>query len=74
MTIRIAKGRDGVDRSDVPIWFDLENYQFRDKDAKEQGSQRGPKRKSDNSRADASPRAGRRGPSGGNEDLDPLAT
>ena len=30
MTIRIAKGRDGVQRGDVPLWFDFAHYRFLD--------------------------------------------
>jgi len=32
MTMRIAKGRDGVNREDVPLWFDFNHYCFHGED------------------------------------------
>ena len=71
MTMRIAKGRDGVNRVDVPLWFDFEHYCFHGEDPS-----RTPRPSSagggEGSRNDSGSRQG--GPTSGANALDPLGS
>jgi hypothetical protein len=68
MMIRVAKGRDGVDRVDLPVWFDFARFRFLDDDPKQRDVQ------SSAASPDEHPRSHRRGSTRRSHGPDPLAT
>jgi hypothetical protein len=73
MTIQIAKGRDGVDRVDVPVWFDFRHYRFFDHDPNHGGEEPSASSEANGAHANGRRTSRQRGPTSGSSDLDPLA-
>ncbi len=67
MIIRVEKGRDGVNRADVPVWFDFQHYRFLDEVPSRNGDQGSQDSGSNPSMAQ------RRGSKSRSKGLDPLA-